>query len=84
MDLLKKIWDEVDNSRGTENIHNHFSERYIFTTNSITEEQFEEESDFMAVILSDREEAFKLGFRTAIELIFFSNHNEAAQTHFPK
>lgn len=70
MDLLTKIWAETDSGRIPEIKRDEYMEKYIFTTNLTKNKQLEAEEDFMNVVLEEREQAFKLGFNTAVKLLF--------------
>ena len=79
MDLVKALWLEVDTggpasnpfiTDETETVYNNFVNRFIFTTNEHTKEQLDAEEDFVHAIAVERENSFKIGFKTALELIF--------------
>lgn len=70
MDLLTKIWLETDSGRTQEIKRDEYMEKNIFTPNLTKNKQLEAEDDFMEVVLEEREQAFKLGFNTAVKLLF--------------
>lgn len=79
MDLVRALLLEVDKggvasnpfaTDETETAYNKYADRFIFKTKEITKEQLDAEADFMEVIVTEREQAFRVGFKTALELIF--------------
>lgn len=79
MDLVRALLLEVDKggvasnpfvTDETEQTYNNYADRFIFKTKEITKEQLDAEADFMEVIVTEREQAFRVGFKTALELIF--------------
>lgn len=79
MDLVRALLLEVDKggvasnpfaTDETEQTYNNYADRYIFKTKEVTAEQLDAEADFMHAIVVERENAFRIGFKTALELIF--------------
>lgn len=84
MDISKAIWLEVAESadmadsgdpfdtKEQMDLRKEFKRRYIFnTTGKPTKEQLNAESMLMQLLILEQQQAFKVGFRTAIDFIMF-------------
>lgn len=86
MDLVRALLLEVDKggvasnpfvTDETETAYNKYADRYLFKTKEVTAEQLDAEEDFMEVIVTEREQAFRVGFKTALELIFSGGYDKS-------